>query len=71
MIDFSEVVENVKDFYREKTLPAFLISIVRQVKSKNFLLSLSDILILVVQNSHFESQILISQSEILNLQDNL
>ena len=28
MIDFSEVVENVKDFYREKTLPAFLISIV-------------------------------------------
>ena len=28
MIDFSEVVENVKDFYREKTLPAILISIV-------------------------------------------
>lgn len=28
MIDFSEVVENIKDFYREKTLPAILISIV-------------------------------------------
>ena len=28
MIDFSEVVENAKDFYREKTLPAILISIV-------------------------------------------
>lgn len=28
MIDFSEIVESVKDFYREKTLPAILISIV-------------------------------------------
>lgn len=28
MIDFSEVLDNVKDFYREKKLPAILITIV-------------------------------------------
>lgn len=28
MIDFTEAVENVKDFYREKTIPAILLTIV-------------------------------------------